>query len=78
MTDYQPIDCELHSQYELAVMRASALRLSWRDSTGITHSQRLVPTDLRSRKGEEFLVALNAAGDSLEIRLDPITGMESP
>ena len=73
MTDYQPIDCCLQSEYELAIMHASELRLSWYDPTGAKHIERLVPTDLRTRAGEEFMVALNAGGKELEIRLDHIT-----
>jgi Rho-binding antiterminator len=74
MTDYQPIDCGLHSEYELAIMHGNKLMLSWHDSTGTEHVERLVPTDLRSRNGEEFMVAINAEGEELEIRLDRITG----
>ena len=74
MTDYRPIDCGLHSEYELAIMHARKLRLSWYDHTGAKHIELLVPTDLRTRNGEEFMVALSAGGKELEIRLDRITG----
>ena len=66
MTDYSPVDCGLHSEYELAIMRTSKLTLSWYDATGTKHIELLVPTDLRSRNGEEFMVALNAGGEELE------------
>jgi len=73
MTDYQPIDCGLHSAYELAIMHAGKLRLSWYDATGAKHIELLIPTDLRTRNGEELPVAVNAVGEELEIRLDRIT-----
>ena len=74
MTDYEPIDCGLHSEYELAIMHRNTLILSWCDSAGTEHIEQLVPTDLRNRNGEEFMVVLNTKGEELEIRLDRITG----
>jgi Rho-binding antiterminator len=73
MTDYRPIDCALHSEFELAIMHAGKYRLSWYDATGAKHIELLAPTDLRTRFGAEFMVALNAGGEELEIRLDHIT-----
>ena len=37
MTDYQPISCDLYSQYEVAVMHRTPLRVRWRDTDGVTH-----------------------------------------
>ena len=74
MTDYQPVDCGLHSEYELAIMHKNKLILSWHDSAGTEHVEQLIPTDLRTRNGEEFMAVLNAKGEELEIRLDRITG----
>ena len=73
-TDYRPVDCGLHSEYELAIMHASMLRVSWRDSCGAKHTGLLLPTDLYSRNGEEFMVAQTPSGETLEIRLDRISG----
>lgn len=72
MTDYTPIDCDLHSAYELAIMRRSRLRLYWyshenRERTGI-----LQPVDLVTRNHEEFLLAEDRRGKSFEIRLDRV------
>ncbi|RTZ61283.1 MAG: transcriptional antiterminator, Rof, partial [Gammaproteobacteria bacterium] len=30
MTDYQPIDCGIHSEYEVAILRGKPIRLRWR------------------------------------------------
>lgn len=75
MTDYQPIDCGLYSQYELAVMRRTPLTLCWRGNDGLSHLERLFPEDLVTRNGEEFLVLRNGAGEQFRVRLDRITGM---
>jgi Rho-binding antiterminator len=73
-TDYTPIDCGSYSEYELAIMHGNRLRLSWRDAEGFPRIGVLVPVDLRTRQGEEFLVATDHFGDEREIRLDRILG----
>jgi Rho-binding antiterminator len=75
-TDYTPIDCSLHSEYELAIMHGKRLRVSWRDAEGPPRIEVLVPVDLRTRQGEEFLVAIDSLGAEQEIRLDRILGSE--
>jgi len=72
MTDYTPIDCGLHSEYELAIMRRQSLRLNWRDTQGIVHIGVYHPLDLRTRDGEEFMVVTDTEGRQLHIRLDRI------
>ena len=69
MSDYQPIACDLYSQYELAVMHRTPLTLCWRGLDGLGH--------LETCKGEEFLVLLNAAGERLRVRLDRILSAQS-
>lgn len=73
MSDYTPIDCDRYSEYELAILRKRRLRICWRDTEAVTHVEMLLPRDLQTRHGEEFLIAENAAGEQLEIRLDRIT-----
>jgi Rho-binding antiterminator len=72
MSDYQPIACDLYSEYELAILHRTPLTLSWRGTDGLDHLETLVPKDLVTCKGEEFLVFLNAAGEQLKVRLDRI------
>ncbi|MGD8311406.1 MAG: transcriptional antiterminator, Rof [Gammaproteobacteria bacterium] len=76
MTDYIPIDCSRYSEYELAIMHRTRLRLGWRDAAGASHLALLVPTDLRTRRGEEYLIAVNPAGGKHTIRLDRIISSE--
>jgi Rho-binding antiterminator len=73
MSDYTPIDCDRYSEYELAIMRKWKLRIGWRDAHGLSHIEVLRPCDLRTRNGEEFLIAETLACERLEIRLDQIT-----
>lgn len=73
MTDYQPISCDLHSEYELAIMHRTPLTLCWRGQDGLDHLETLLPQDLETRNGEEFLVVKNGAGEQFKVRLDRIS-----
>ncbi|HEY1773534.1 MAG TPA: transcriptional antiterminator, Rof [Gammaproteobacteria bacterium] len=77
MSDYQPIACGLYSQYELAVMHRTPLTMCWQGVDGLSHLETLLPQDLETCKGEEFLVLLNAAGERLRVRLDRILSVHS-
>jgi Rho-binding antiterminator len=78
MSDYTPIDCALYSEYELAIMRRWKLRIGWKDEAGLSHVETLLPVDLQTRQGEEFLIAETVAGERLVIRLDQITDAQRP
>lgn len=78
MSDYTPIDCDKYSEYELAIIRKWKLRIGWRDAHGQTHVEMLLPRDLQTRLGEEYLIAETLNGESLEIRLDHITEAKNP
>jgi len=78
MTDYIPVDCSLHSEYELAIMHRDKLKLSWRDANGETCIATITPVDLRTRNSEEFLAVSGADGTELEIRLDRILHCSRP
>ncbi|HAJ92405.1 MAG TPA: transcriptional antiterminator, Rof [Gammaproteobacteria bacterium] len=78
MTDYIPVDCGLHSEYELAIMHQDKLELGWRDADGKVHIEMVFPLDLRTRNSEEFMVIAGADGTELEIRLDHITHFSRP
>ena len=69
-TDYKPIDCGLHSTYELLIMQHRSCRLGWHDANGTVHIQVVTPTDLYTRDGEEFMVVADTNGVTQEIRLD--------
>lgn len=70
---YTPIDCDLYSEYELAIMHRQHLRVHWRDEHGADHLGVLLPLDLRTEPTkEEFLLARDIEGNALRIRLDRI------
>ncbi|MBU1190590.1 MAG: transcriptional antiterminator, Rof [Gammaproteobacteria bacterium] len=73
MSDYTPIDCDRYSEYELAIMRKWKLRIAWQDVAGLSHIETLLPEDLQTRLGEEFLIATTTHGERMEIRLDQIS-----
>lgn len=75
--DYQPIDCGLYSEYELAIMQRQRWRMHWRDESGNDHLETLSPTDLQTRQGKEFMYAVTDSGAERCIRLDRIIKIEN-
>ena len=76
MSDYRPIPCEVYDRYERAIMRRDRLRLSWRDDAGLAHLETVVPEDLETRAGEEFLLGHTLDGAPRRLRLDRIADAE--
>jgi transcriptional antiterminator Rof (Rho-off) len=68
---YRPIACASYDVYESAITRRQRLQLVWNEG-GMDHTQSVLPTDLETRAGEEFLIARDAHGQPLRIRLDKI------
>lgn len=69
---YVPVDCGLHSGYELAIMHKAALQLTWLDQYKQQHEERLMPLDLKTKDHKEYLIARSSSGEMHEIRLDKI------
>ncbi len=76
-TDYVPISCDTHSEYELAILRRRKLRLLWQEDN-VIHDLWILPLDLQTRCGEEFLIGRNQAGETLTLRLDRIRARPTP
>ncbi|HEX7043080.1 MAG TPA: hypothetical protein VF203_00565 [Burkholderiales bacterium] len=72
---YRPIACELYSEYELAIIRRRRLNLRWRDGN-VCYALPVLPLDLETRAGEEFLHCLLPSGRRAQVRLDRIEHME--
>lgn len=70
--DYTPVDCALYERYELAILRQDRLLVRWRDGAGLAHLEPLLPRDLETRNGVEFLIADGPKGASRRLRLDQI------
>lgn len=76
MTEYIPIACDLHSEYELAIMQRRSLRLSWRDAQQARYNSTVMPLDLYTHAGAEFLRVRDAEHREHDIRLDWISACE--
>jgi Rho-binding antiterminator len=72
MKPYQPVSCEIHSQYELMIMQHNAISLVYLDGDGNRRQVTGTPLDLYARKGEEFIILQTDTGTALPIRLDRI------
>jgi len=78
MTDYTPIDCGLHSQYELAIMQRQQLRMSWTTGSQPVTACTVIPVDILTRAGQEFLLVRDEKDREHTIRLDRITACSFP
>lgn len=69
MSDYRPIACADHERLEFAALTRQWLDL---DITGGGRAgrQRLLPRDVYTRDGAEWLLAETEAGEPLTLRLD--------
>ena len=72
MTDYRPVDCALHSEYELAIMQRRRLHMTWPGNDATTRSEVVLPADLYTRQGEEYMIVTRSNGQVEHIRLDRI------
>ena len=77
MTDdqdhYQPISCDQHSEYELAIMHKLMLHLAWTEDTGQQRIGNIMPLDLKTQDKKESLIGQSNDGAIHYIRLDKIT-----
>jgi Rho-binding antiterminator len=62
---YQPIPCSQHECLEYA-----ALKRQWLDAKVDGEARRLLPLDVFTRGGAEWLVAETEMGDEVTLRLD--------
>lgn len=70
-TDYQPIACANYDQYEIAILHAARLHLTWQTGN-VIYDQVITPLNLRTAHGEEYLLLRLASGETTEVRLDRI------
>ncbi len=76
MSGYRPVSCDLHSQYELAILRRERWRIDGVSDKGEVQGLPGRPLDLITRSGEEFLRFEAESGELLEFRLDRIRRVE--
>ncbi len=73
---YVPISCDLHSEYELAILQHRRLRLVWADNN-VVHDEVVLPLDLKTKHHEEYLVCRVKGDTTREVRLDRVRRMEA-
>ncbi len=74
-TNYVPIACDLHSEYELAILHRQPLHLVWSENN-VIHDEVVLPLDLATEHHEEFLLCRSKSGATHRIRLDQIRRMK--
>jgi len=67
VSDYRPIACADHERLEFA-----ALKKQWLDVRVGGEAQRLLPLDVYTRDGAEWLLAETGSGEKLTVRLDSL------
>ncbi len=73
MTKYQPISCANHERLEHAVLTRRKLDLGWQAPNQAAQHKVLLPLDVWTRDGAEWLKAGARQGDEFVIRLDRIS-----
>ncbi|MGE5028232.1 MAG: transcriptional antiterminator, Rof [Betaproteobacteria bacterium] len=69
--DYLPIACILHERLEFSVLRKIPLRLEYRQADQ-DRTEQVLPLDVATRDGAEWLTFRRMDGSQEEIRLDRI------
>ncbi|RTZ71934.1 MAG: transcriptional antiterminator, Rof [Gammaproteobacteria bacterium] len=69
--DYQPISCDLHSEYELLAMHRKPVTVQYLDDQGAEQHFQGIIKDLVTRDGAEYM-QLEGEDGTLEVRLDRI------
>jgi len=75
---YIPINCGLHSEYELAIMHKTRVTIKWESPENSEHSDTVIPVDLIIKNNQEFLKTINSDNVINEIRLDKILQFTRP
>jgi len=70
-SDYWPIPCASYDQYEIAILHRRRMHLVWEDGN-VVYDQVVIPLNLRTTEGQEFLLLKQENGDTREVRLDHI------
>jgi transcriptional antiterminator Rof (Rho-off) len=69
MSDYHPIDCDLHSELEWLILRKQPVVIRWQDPDRGPQITDAMLQDLVTQEGAEWLIARNEFAP-LRLRLD--------
>ena len=72
-TDYQPISCDSHSEYELLAIRRSWVLLDAESPEGKVQALRCQVVDVQTRDQAEYLEVLTEGGARRRFRLDRLS-----
>lgn len=72
---YQPVACAFHESLEFAVLRRQRLRLRFQGAAGEAEAV-VLPLDVATRDGAEWLSCQTEDGQGLVLRLDYIRAAE--
>lgn len=71
--DYLPIACAAHERLEFAVLRRRHLQLTWLgEDAQAQFCERVLPLDVETRAGAEWLTIKRTSGETAVVRLDHI------
>jgi Rho-binding antiterminator len=74
LTDYQPIGCAQHERLEFSVLRRIPLFIEYQHESRIEREQ-VLPLDVLTRDGAEWLSFLRQDGTTSVVRLDRILNL---
>jgi len=70
---YIPIACAAHERLEFAVLRRQQLQLTWLGEDAQSQfCERVLPLDVETRDGAEWLTIKRPSGETAVVRLDHI------
>ena len=69
---YHPIDCALHDELQLRVIRGRDVEVEWTDPAGVVRRSTGRVTDVFSRDGAEYL----RLQDGRDVRLDRLASVD--
>lgn len=72
---YVPVACAFHEGLEFAVLRRQPLYLRWQDGA-VERESRVMPTDVRTADGAEWLHFMSESGEAGCVRLDQLLGAD--
>ena len=73
---YRPVACAFHESLEFAVLRRQCLRLRYWDGTAEIEAV-VLPLDVATRDGAEWLTFRSEDGSSQILRLDTLVGAQA-
>jgi len=71
VSDYRPIPCSDHERLEFAALKRQRIEVTVKSGSS-SEVQRLLPLDVYTRDGAEWLTAQTPAGDVVTLRLDAL------